>query len=95
MMALYAALARFASELNGSRIQQNFWVFLKIRGTFLEVPIIRIGIFWGVYWGPLFREITICFPELKVQLRTRAPINNYQIITCLGLVPRGVCPKRS
>ena len=23
-----------------------------IRGTFLEVPIIRVIIFWGLYWGP-------------------------------------------
>ena len=24
----------------------------KIRGTFLGVPIIRIILFWGLYWGP-------------------------------------------
>ena len=28
------------------------WGFPKIRGTFLGVPIIRIIIFWGLYWGP-------------------------------------------
>ena len=27
--------------------------FPKIRGTFLGVPIIRIVIFYGLYWGPL------------------------------------------
>ena len=27
--------------------------FPKIRGTILGVPIIRIIVFWGVYWGPL------------------------------------------
>ena len=26
--------------------------FPKIRGTFFGVPIIRITIFWGLYWGP-------------------------------------------
>ena len=26
---------------------------VKIRGTFLGVPIIRIIEFWGLYWGPL------------------------------------------
>ena len=28
------------------------WEFLKIRGTFLEVPIIRIILYWGLNWGP-------------------------------------------
>ena len=28
------------------------WGFPKIRGTFLGVPIIRIIVYWGVYWGP-------------------------------------------
>ena len=27
------------------------WGFPKIRGTFLGVPIIRIIVFWGLYWG--------------------------------------------
>ena len=25
----------------------------KIRGTLLEVPIVRTIVFWGLYWGPL------------------------------------------
>ena len=29
------------------------WGFPKIRGTFLGVPIIRIIVFWGLYWGSL------------------------------------------
>ena len=29
------------------------WGFPKIRGTLLGVPIIRIIVFWGLYWGPL------------------------------------------
>ena len=28
------------------------WEFAKIRGTFLEVPIIRAIVFGGLYWGP-------------------------------------------
>ena len=28
-------------------------VFPKIRGTFLRASIIRIFVFWGLYWGPL------------------------------------------
>ena len=27
--------------------------FPKIRGTMLGVPIIRIIVYWGLYWGPL------------------------------------------
>ena len=29
------------------------WGFPKIRGTILGVPIMRIIVFWGLYWGPL------------------------------------------
>ena len=29
------------------------WGFPKIRGTILGVPIIRIIVFWGLYWGLL------------------------------------------
>ena len=28
------------------------WGFPKIRGTFLGVPIIRIIVVGGLYWGP-------------------------------------------
>ena len=26
--------------------------FPKIKATFLGIPIIRILVFWGLYWGP-------------------------------------------
>ena len=29
------------------------WEFPKIRGTFLGVPILRIIVYWGLYWGTL------------------------------------------
>ena len=29
------------------------WGFPKIRGTLLRVSIIRIIVFWGLYWGLL------------------------------------------
>ena len=32
---------------------RNIWGFPKIRDTFLGVPILRIIVFWGLYWGPL------------------------------------------
>ena len=28
------------------------WAFPKIRGAILGVPIIRIIVYWGPYWGP-------------------------------------------
>ena len=28
-------------------------MFPKIRGTLFRVPIIRIIVYWGLYWGPL------------------------------------------
>ena len=36
--------------------------FPKLRGTLLGVPIIRIIVCWGLYWGPLFWETTISPP---------------------------------
>ena len=35
------------------KLRKNKWGFPKIRGTFLGVPIIRIIVFGGLYWGPL------------------------------------------
>ena len=29
------------------------WGFPKIRGTIFGVPIIRIIVYWGLYWSPL------------------------------------------
>ena len=41
----------------GGPIRQNtrkfMWWFPKIRDAFLGVPIKRIIIFWGLYWGLL------------------------------------------
>ena len=31
----------------------EIWGFPKIRATFLGVPIIRIIVYWGLYWGLL------------------------------------------
>ena len=35
------------------RHKHTIWEFPKIRGTLLGVPIIRIIVYWGLYWGPL------------------------------------------
>ena len=58
------------------------WGFPKIRGTILGVPIIRIIVFWGLYWGPLILgnyHIGLCFQVvvlmrfvLTLQLREAA-----------------------
>ena len=41
--------------MNGSFPKQgvSIWGFPKIRCIFLEVPIIRTVLFWGLYWGTL------------------------------------------
>ena len=31
----------------------TIWEFPKIRGTLLGVPILRIIVYRGLYWGPL------------------------------------------
>ena len=36
-----------------SRCHSPICAFPKIRGTFLGVRIIRIIVYWGLYWGPL------------------------------------------
>ena len=45
---------------------QPKWGFAKIRGTFLGVLIIRIIVFWGLYWGhPILgnRQMLNCHHE--------------------------------
>ena len=34
-----------------STFSEKMWGFPKIRGTFLGIPIIRIIVFGGLYWG--------------------------------------------
>ena len=41
----------------------DIWRFPEFRGAILEVPIIRIILFWGLYWGLLYKETTI--PSLR------------------------------
>ena len=33
-------------------MSKGMWGFPRIMGTFLVVPIIRIMVYWGLYWGP-------------------------------------------
>ena len=35
------------------KVSGYIWGFPDIRGTFLGVPIKRIIVYWGLYWGPL------------------------------------------
>ena len=40
---------------------ENKWGFPKIRGTFLGVLILRIIVYWGLYWGsPYFGKLPNC-----------------------------------
>ena len=46
---------RSAPAVNQLRVAQDLaltWGFPKTRGTILEVLILRIIAFWGLYWGP-------------------------------------------
>ena len=40
-------------------LHRPVWGFPKIRGTALVIPIIRLTVYWGLYWVPLFSETTI------------------------------------
>ena len=44
---------------HGKDMLQAIRGFPKNRGTILGVPIIRIIVVWGLYWGPPFWETTI------------------------------------
>ena len=66
------------------------WYFPKIRGTFLGVAIIRLIVYWGLYWGPLIlgnyhmyngwpvvivpHEVQTCHSRLSGQCAQTAPI---------------------
>ena len=58
------------------------WVFPKIRGTFLGAPIMRIIIFWGLYWGPLI----LGNYQVPQHDFTKLPPSH---------CPRSLCPRRS
>ena len=53
------------------------WGFPKIMGTFLGVPIIRIIVYWGLYWGPPIlgnyqMSKTICMPQTFTAITTQS-----------------------
>ena len=46
------------------------WGFPEIRGTLFGVPIIRIIVYWGLYWGPLIlgnHHLGMCTETLRVR----------------------------
>ena len=42
-----------SAGLHAAILARFMWGFPKIEGTLLGVPIIRIIVYWGLYWGPL------------------------------------------
>ena len=44
-------------EKENERLSQDHMGFPRIRGTLLRVPIIRIIVFGGLYWGPLIWKL--------------------------------------
>ena len=69
---------------------QCIWGFPKIGGTFLGVPIIRIIVFWGLYWGPLilgnyhlfFRCLLGCF---------EGPLTEWSFLQWFARAIRDIC----
>ena len=45
-------MAHVTVELQRYHTKHRTWGFPKTAGTFLGVPISRILVFWGLYWGP-------------------------------------------
>ena len=37
----------------------TIWLFPKTRGPILVVPLLRIIVYLGLFWGPLFMETPI------------------------------------
>ena len=57
---------------------RNCWRGSKISAAFLGVPIARVSIAWGLYWGPVFTETLIktfkaCVVPSNVPCRGRLP----------------------
>ena len=46
---------RAKQRLQGAFIHPSIWGFANIRGTLLGVSIVRIVVFWGLYWGLLMK----------------------------------------
>ena len=56
------------------------WGFPKIRGTFLGIPIIRIIVYLGLYWGPLY--ILRCLGQ-ALTLKSMTLLIGYNHVTSL------------
>ena len=56
------------------------WGFPKIRGTILGVPIIRIIVFWGLYWVTLIlgnyhmKLVSSKCPAVAIQAQSTTPV---------------------
>ena len=51
VIQVLVAVMPYHSEMTCSPGKSK-WVFPKIGGTILGVPIIRTIVVWGLYWGP-------------------------------------------
>ena len=91
-----------ASRLSGSiwdwcctamwymEVSQKMWTFLFFWCGFGGVPIIGIVEYWGLYWGPLFRETTTGrLPNIEVP--TRASYSDGKNYFCTYKDDPGFC----
>ena len=57
----------------------------KIKGTVLGVPIIRIIVFWGLYWG------SPCFGKLPHELQNCLFLSlKLQSLACMEIIASGI-----
>ena len=78
--ALVPALCHPRGRLDGGKASRNPTVlytyegcFHKIRGPLLGVLVIRIIVYWGVFWGPLFMETPVRVPPSTVVRAIQSP----------------------
>ena len=79
------------------------WGFLEIRGTSLGALIIRIIVFWGLYWGPLilgnyhigivYRSVSSHTALSKYMIRSHAPC--VRTFTCIGMYAGQLASKKA
>ena len=70
---------------SGCRELMTIWGFPKIRGTILGVPILRIIVYWGLYWS------TLILGNDHIDLGPKSTIlsGNYQTVILTGLLDNG------
>ena len=60
------------------------WGFTKIRDTFLGAPVIRIVVFWGLYWGlPILGKL----PYIYIYIHLESSRDPGRVCAMFALIP--------